>query len=100
MNLQAFSVFDSKAEAYVQPLFSPTIATGIREFTSAANDESHAFNRFAADYTLFHIGEFDQVSGELIPLKVHTNLGNALSFISPASVPVESSLSAVETTPS
>lgn len=59
-----FSVFDSKAQAFIQPLFSQTRGTAIRAFTQAANDQAHDFNRFAEDYTLFELGSFDPNTGK------------------------------------
>jgi len=80
-NLVIFSVHDSKAEAFIQPLFAPTIAVGKRMFEAAVNDESTEFHRYAGDYTLFAIGEFETESGILYPYSIHKNLGLALTFI-------------------
>lgn len=81
MILQAFSVFDSKAELFVQPFFSPTIATACREFGEACNNTDQNFHKHSGDYTLFHIGHFDQNSGTFIPIEAKTNLGLAATFI-------------------
>lgn len=77
-----FSVYDSKAEAFIQPFFSPTTGTAIRSFESACNEASHDFNKHAGDYTLFEIGEFDHDSAKLETLDTPHNLGIALTFIS------------------
>lgn len=79
--LKAFSVFDSKSESYLQPFFSQTTGTAIRSFESAANDHNHQFAAYAADYTLFEIGSFEENSGSYQSLKSHVNLGTALSYI-------------------
>lgn len=83
MNLKVYSVFDSKAEAYLPPFFVPKRAQAIRMFTSAAQDASHVFCKHAADYTLFEIGDFDDSTGAYVPLKAHVNLGCALVFAGP-----------------
>lgn len=80
---QCFSIYDSKAQAYNQPFYAPSAGVAIRNFTAACNDESTEFNRFAGDFTLFHIGEFDCVTGAHIPFKQLINLGLALTFIEP-----------------
>ncbi len=80
MKLLAFSVHDAKAEAFLQPFFDGTKGSAIRSFSDACNDEKTGFNRHAADYTLFLIGEFDQELGKLIPCEP-VGLGNALTFI-------------------
>lgn len=80
MELIMFSVFDSKAEAYIQPFFSPNHAVGIRDFTTAANDPNTQFHINAGDYTLFELGKFDQATGKITKLNAPKNLGTAISF--------------------
>lgn len=77
--LLMFSVYDSKATAFITPFFSPTTATAVRAFAAAANDHGHEFGRYAGDYTLFCIGTFDSESGKITPSNVQENLGTALS---------------------
>lgn len=79
--MKVFAVYDCKAEAYLQPFFSRNAGTAVRDFASAANAEEHQFHRFAGDYTLFEIGEFDEQSGRLSASDVNINLGTALQFI-------------------
>lgn len=58
-----FSVYDSKAETFMQPFFTQSRGVAIRMFTSAVADKAHDFNRFAEDYTLFELGAFDEEAG-------------------------------------
>lgn len=58
-----FSVYDSKAEAFLQPFFADTEGIALRSFTASALAEEHNFFRFAEDYTLFRLGEFDDSTG-------------------------------------
>lgn len=60
---KVFSVFDSKAKAFIQPFYSQTNGTAVRQFTAAAQDAGHDFHRFSEDYSLFCLGEFDEESG-------------------------------------
>lgn len=76
-----FAIFDSKAEAYMQPWFAPTKGVALRNFAQAANDTSSDFHRFAADYTLFEIGTWDQHTGDLVAHDAKLNLGTALEFV-------------------
>lgn len=84
MILRMFAIFDSKAEAFIQPFFSPTVALALRSFTAAANDEATDFNRFAGDYTLFELASVDQQSGKVTPLDAPHNLGTAITLLSKA----------------
>lgn len=83
--MKLFSVYDSKAEAYLPIFQSATIGTAIRTFEQAVNEESSPFHKHAADYTLFMIGEYDEQTGIVSPIQAgHTNLGTALSFLAAA----------------
>lgn len=81
INLEIFSVYDSKTELFIQPFHAPTVASGLRMFTTAVNDQAGQFFQHAADYTLFHLGTFDQASGLITPLDALGNLGLASSLI-------------------
>ncbi len=75
-----FTVFDVKAEAYLQPFFAHKEALALRMFTEAASDPDHQFCKHAEDYTLFAIGEWEENSGEIQMYDVKKPLGNALQF--------------------
>lgn len=83
MVLKVFAVYDSKARSFLQPFFSVNGAVAVRAFESASNDERHDFHRFAGDYELFEIGEWDDHSGELTTLEHRSSLGLASSFLKP-----------------
>lgn len=83
MKLEMFSIYDSKATAFLQPFFSLSAGTAIREFSDAANSTDHEFNRHAEDYTLFHLGTFDQGEGEFTLSAVPISLGLAAALLNP-----------------
>ena len=70
-----------KAECYSRPFFSLTHGEAIRTFTDAVNTEDSPYNRHPADYTLFHVGSFDDSLGALTPAEAVVNLGNAQSYL-------------------
>lgn len=78
--LKIFTVYDSKAEAYLQPFYALATGAAIRMFETAASDPEHKFNQHAADFTLFELGQFDEQTGKIEILSAHLNLGNALSL--------------------
>lgn len=80
MKLNMYSIFDNAAKAFVQPFYTTNDATAIRSFTQAANDQQHAFHLNAHDYTLFHLGSFDQDRGTHTLLPSAVSLGNASQF--------------------
>lgn len=81
MKLQLFTVWDSAAQRYLEPFFAATVEVALRMFRSVVNTEGHQFNRFPEDYTLFHLGEFDQEDGRLSVEHAPHSLGVALTFI-------------------
>lgn len=65
MITKIYSVFDAKAEAYLPPIFQRTHGEAIRSFESAVTQPDHQFHNHAEDYTLFHVGEFDDSTGAI-----------------------------------
>ncbi len=76
--MKIFSINDSKANAYLTPIFAPTIGVAIRMFQKAANQDGSDFNIYAADYTLFEIGEWNEETGRLKANEVNKNIINGL----------------------
>lgn len=79
LTLEIFTVFDQKANAYLQPFFSPTIETGGRIFDQAINNEG-MFNQYAEDYSLFHLGTFDQDECKFTINEPPAHLVNAITL--------------------
>jgi hypothetical protein len=71
MIAKVFSVFDSKAAFFGRPFFDQKEGTAIRNFSDAVNDSSNPNNmwfKHPEDFSLFLVGEFDDETGELIPV--------------------------------
>lgn len=81
MKILAFSIYDAAAEAFLPPMFLETKGMAIRSFADAVNEEGHQFGRHAGDYTLFHIGSFEQSTGKLEALNTPDSMGVALQFV-------------------
>ncbi len=79
--MEIFAIYDSKAQAYLQPFFSTNKAVALRSFTEAVNDEKSNFHRHAEDYTLFHLGRWEEAEGEIQIAEIKTSLGLASEFI-------------------
>lgn len=79
--MKIFTVYDSKAEAYLQPFFAKTHGLAIRQFQQAVNTADHQFHNYAEDYTLFVIGMWDENNCLIEMLTCPETLGNAMTFI-------------------
>lgn len=73
------SVYDAAAGAFLDAFLSPSIEFGIREFRRVVNEQGHQFNTFPEDYTLFHVGEWDQKTGKIKAIDP-VSLGAAITF--------------------
>lgn len=80
MITKVFAVYDSKAEAFLQPFFSDAIGSALRAFEDAVNDSNGPISRHPGDYQIYEIGSFDQRSAELLALTPCKLLGNGLDF--------------------
>ena len=60
---KTFSIFDSKASAYLPPFYMQTKAEAIRAIGDCVDDKEHRFAKHPEDYTLFYLGEFDDNKG-------------------------------------
>lgn len=81
MLLHVFTVFDSKTESYLPPFYQPALGAALRSFADVCNDPSHAFNKHPSDYTLFHLGSFDDSTARFDPLVTPVSLGIAQEHI-------------------
>jgi len=66
--LNVFTVLDDKAAAFLSPFFMPTIAVALRSFGSECRNPESNFAKFPEDYSLYHIGEYDEQSGSITPI--------------------------------
>lgn len=74
------AVFDSKGGAHSTPFFSQTLGSATRSFADAANTPDHPLCKNPADYTLFHLGTWDDETAVFTPLPEHKNLGLAANY--------------------
>jgi len=72
MIIKVYSVFDSKVALFSRPYFSLNDNSMLRSFSDALNEpgqnpDAVAWNRHPEDYSLFYIGEYDDLLGKMIP---------------------------------
>lgn len=81
MILKVFSVRDMKAEAFLQPFFSPTQGAALRAFGDACNKTDSPFYMHPNDYILYEIGSYDDGDGSLESLDPVKMLSCAADFV-------------------
>lgn len=85
MLLKAYSVFDSKSEVFSPPFFLKSRGLAIRQFMELLKDKGTMPGKYPSDFTLFELGDFDDVKGLMIPLGAPNNLGVGTIFLTPES---------------
>jgi len=79
--LKVFAVHDTKAQAFLQPFYSPSAGSALRAFSDAVNDKQCPFNKHPSDYMLYEIGSYDDGTASLDRLEVVKLMGCASDFI-------------------
>lgn len=80
MKSKMFSVRDSKIGTFTQPFFSQTVGAALRSLEAAVYDTNHDFCKWAKDFDLYHIGEYDAETGTVIPLAQPQHIASCLDF--------------------
>lgn len=62
------SIHDTKAQVWITPMFFQSAAQAVRSFGDVVNERGTEFNKHPEDYILFKLGEFDERTGELVPV--------------------------------
>lgn len=68
--LQVVSVYDVAVSAYNRPFFVPTLGAAVRSFEdecTRASGDNPIYNH-PSDFSLFHLGTFDEESGRFVNL--------------------------------
>lgn len=82
MKYEVFAVHDQKAEAFMMPFFQPNENLAIRGFSDACQNEKTPFGQHPQDYTLFKIGEYSDLKGEITPITLKV-IGNGVEYLTP-----------------
>jgi len=67
MKLIVLAVFDVQVAAYQRPFFAPALGAGVRAVTDEVNRQGSEMNAHPKDYSLYKLGEFDDVTGRFFP---------------------------------
>lgn len=65
MKLGLFSVRDEKAEVFSPPLSSMNVGTITRSLFDVLKSGSHDYAKHPEDYVLYHLGTFDDQTGQM-----------------------------------
>lgn len=80
MKANIYAVHDIKVNAYTAPFTNPTHGSALRAFSDHVNDPNSGANKHPEDFSLWHLGSFDDDSGEITPAKPN-RIGTAIEYI-------------------
>jgi len=72
MRTNIYSIYDTVAKIFNKPFTEHNDESAKRSFQTASTDQPHR-----ADYNLYHLGYYDDTTGEIIPvdpLKIYSGL--------------------------
>lgn len=86
MVLELYSIFDKKSGAYTAPFSARAPGEAVRTFSLRASDKNHPIGATPEDYALYHMGKFDDNSGEFNLLKKPEFLHHGIDVVRPSEV--------------
>jgi len=79
--MKIFAMYDTKAQTFLQPFPETSTIAALRGFEVAVNEGKSTFSRFPDDFCLMEIADFNQDTGQIIPLTSPNNLGSARTVL-------------------
>lgn len=81
--MKVYSIYDTKAEAYLTPFYLRSKAEAIRSFTSEVNrsPEQSQIAAYPSDFVLFELGSFDELTGKFFVHELPQLLGTASEYV-------------------
>lgn len=76
-----FSIYDVKAEAYLPPFFMNTKGQATRAIADCVNDINHQFHAHPEDYTIFHLGAFEDTTGVIELNNAPQSMANCIELL-------------------
>jgi hypothetical protein len=78
-----FSIYDSKAESFSNPVYLNSTGLAVRTFSDSVQDPKSPFHQHPADYTLFELGTYEDTNAKFDLLPTPKSLFVAIEFITP-----------------
>lgn len=69
MRMQIFAIYDHVARTYTTPFFQHNKEMAIRAFGNMTSNDQTQYGQNPEDYTLWHIGEYDDETADITPMK-------------------------------
>lgn len=83
MKLSVYTLKDHKILLFTSPRYFHTDGEAIRSFSEGCKDEKSNLFKHPEDFTMYRIGIFDDVSGEIVSEKTPVRIADATQFKKP-----------------
>lgn len=80
MTLNAYAILDSKVGAYSRPYFARSHGEALRALMNTVSDPNTDLHKWPEDYTLCHIGYYNEDTGRLESGVAPEPIAKALDF--------------------
>lgn len=81
MRLEIVAIFDQALGAFTRPAFVPSLGVAVRGFQDEVNRADGEMMRHPNDYSLHHLGVYDDTTGQFELLDVPLRLATAKSVL-------------------
>lgn len=81
MKFQVFAIYDEKAEAFMTPFYAPAIGMAVRNFQDQVNQAGSIIATHPSDFSIYHLGTFDNTSLERENYTPPKLLGHATDYL-------------------
>ena len=80
MKINVYSIFDEAAKAYITPFFMQNNALATRAFKDQCNTPGSQIASNPEQFVLFHIAEYDDSTGTIVPRDTPRSLGRGNEY--------------------
>lgn len=81
MKYQVVSIFDRAAEVFNAPAFFTAIGVAVRNFADQCNESNSMPNKHPDDYVMYHLGNYDDETGQFENFEKPIKLGSAKDYV-------------------
>lgn len=78
--MKILCLYDKKAEKFATPFTAINNAVATRDFSRACAEPNSAMAQFPDDIELCYLGDFDEITGRIIPLKEIATIATAKEY--------------------
>ena len=96
MKLNAYTVYDSKIQAFKPPFYLSADGDALRAFGDTCNNKDTPLGQHPEDYTLFKLGEYDDKTALFEPLNTPKSMGIGVEFVVDKTISIDEHQRVVE----